>query len=299
MYASHGGKEAEMIAGHLMAVNEDAFRRSVSSNDPKFKGKPYTGDWNVLGPLNPETSEASDDYQLESPDGVANASEFDLAPFERLPFMESSLLIDEDCLATGKMTTAVDDEDVERGDPIDHLDKSKLESYLALVGATIKPSAISPETIDDIKVRQMEQDTEDEDGYDTDASSEFAAVKRVITAAGPSSETTETTQAESVDRSRDNMSPQVKKLRDEKRAAFQVGRNLLEDDFYSSDEDSSQFGGSAANFAAATTSKFMFKIKSQDEIEQSDDVQSLKSAAQSLKLGASTSFKQLSVCFCF
>jgi hypothetical protein len=55
-YGSQGGRRAELIASHLLAVNEDAFRRSVATNNPRCGGRPFVDD-HVMGAKGREMAE--------------------------------------------------------------------------------------------------------------------------------------------------------------------------------------------------------------------------------------------------
>ena len=306
-YASRGGPEAQMLASHLLSVNEDAFRRSVSSSNPKFHGRPYTDDWDIVDveclPTLDEAKEQEEDLEPESPTDVARGLDaFDLAPSDRMPFMEATLQVDADAIASGKIQIREKEGEEENeeaeGDPIGNLDRTKLESYLGFSGAAVRPSAILGDTGPEKIIEELDEDLD----FNDDASSEYGAVKRVITGeAGALSETaTETSASESMV-SREQQKESAAQA--SARASFtgKIKADSEEDDFFSSDDDESSAagGGSSASFAAETTNKFMFSIKSQDDIRGVDhDIDTLKTAAQSLKLGSVTksSFKrQLSV----
>lgn len=292
-YASRGGRKAELLANHLLAVNEDAFRRSVASNPTKFGGRPFVEDYELQESAKPMI--AGD----ESPTDVLPAENFpswDLAPSDRLPFMEATLQVDESAIASGEIPPGIemdsDSDDGHKGDPISRVDKSKLASYLGFSGATIRPGSIITESKDEIAGEEIEH--VEEFDFDDEEDSALNAVQRVITA-GPESDTaTETSVSESVGVKASLKSP---KAQEEARAAFFASKKLIDDEFYSSDDESSLMGGeSAANFASTTTNKLIFKIKSKEEIESVNDSESLLDAAKSLKLGqvSKASFKGLS-----
>ena len=170
-YGSQGGRRAELIASHRLAVNEDAFRRSVATNNPRCGGRPFVDD-HVMGAKGREMAErpATPDGPLETIDAAQNLVE--PAPSDRLPFMQATLELDEDSVATGLVAVqtrttqpsadqagdhgkvilgnssssdppkqpAVDDDssDEESGaDPIARVDRTKLASYLGIAGATV------------------------------------------------------------------------------------------------------------------------------------------------------------------
>eukprot|EP00889_Picochlorum_renovo_P001216 jgi/Picre1/28246/NNA_003652.t1 len=263
-----GGRKAELLANHLLAVNEDAFRRSVASNPTKFGGRPFVEDYELQESAKPMI--AGD----ESPTDVLPAENFpswDLAPSDRLPFMEATLQVDESAIASGEIPPGIE------------MDSDS---------ATIRPGSIITESKDEIAGEEIEH-VEDFD-FDDEEDSALNAVQRVITA-GPESDTaTETSVSESVGVKASLKSP---KAQEEARAAFFASKKLIDDEFYSSDDESSLMGGeSAANFASTTTNKLIFKIKSKEEIESVNDSESLLDAAKSLKLGqvSKASFKGLS-----
>ena len=297
MYASRGGREAQLLSHHLLAVNEDAFRRSVSIGNPKFGGRPFVDNWDL------KRQKTSEDKALDSRDLLQeehsdDMDAFDLGPIDRLPFMEASLKVDEDAVASGKVFVEHEEEE-DKGEPIGILDRTKLESYIGIPGAVLRPNAILEKEKASVETERDIAGFESDIDFDDNDSSGLGAVQRVITgAAGPASETaTETSLTASVDKSKASQSPQ-RQTKDEFRRSVNLIDHDDDDDFFSSDDESSQFGGkSATSFAAATTSKFLFTIRSKDDVAE-EDTASLKSAAQSLTLGSvtKTSFKkQLSV----
>lgn len=293
-YASHGGRQAELLASHLLAVNEDAFRRSVSSNQPKFHGRPFVDNY--------APKEEMQEDGAESPTDVLSSGEFprplEVAPTDRLPCMEVTLQLNEESIATGKIDVDIgssdEEDDSEQRDPIGRVDRSKLQSYIGIAGAHIRPGCIISSENDMGEVDVHEVDDMDDIDFDQE-DSVLGAVQRVITASPGSDTATETSKSESVvgkDVSKSS------KQQEEARAAFFASKKLIDDEFYSSDDESSVMGGeTASTFAATTTSKLIFKIKSKEEIEVGHDAESLKSAVQSLTLEESvtrSSFKQLS-----
>jgi len=296
MYASRGGREAQLLSHHLVAVNEDAFRRSVSTGNPKFGGRPFIDDWDLKRQKTSKDELDSNDLLQE--EQVDEMEAFDLGPIDRLPFMEASLKVDEDAVASGKVSVEHDEEE-DKGEPIGILDRTKLESYIGIPGAVLRPNTILEKEKVSAEPERAITGFESDIDFDDNESSGLGAIQRVITgAAGPASETaTETSLTASVDKIKDTKSPQ-RQTKDEFRRSVNLIDHDDDDDFFSSDDESTQFGGkSASSFAAATTSKFLFTIKSKDDVEE-EDTGSLKSAAQSLTLGnvTKTSFKkQLSV----
>lgn len=291
-YASHGGRQAELLASHLVAVNEDAFRRSVSSNQPKFHGRPFVDNY--------IPKEGLDEESAESPTDVLSSGELprpmEIAPADRLPCMEATLQVDEESVATGKISvdieTSDEEEDGAKQDPVGRLDRSKLESYIGIAGAHVKPGYVMSSESEEKEVE--EQDVDDMNDIDFDGEdSVLGAIQRVITVSPGSDSATETSKSESV---KEISKPE--KQQEEARAAFFASKKLIDDEFYSSDDDSSVTGGEmASTFAAATTSNLIFKIKSKEEVETANDSNSLKSAVQNLTLQESvtrSSFRQLS-----
>lgn len=293
-YASRGGRKAELLANHLLAVNEDAFRRSVASNPTKFGGRAFVEDYELQESREPISADETD-----SPKDVLPADHFpswDLAPSDRLPFMEATLRVDQSAIASGEISTSMemdsDSDDGHKGDPINRVDKSKLVSYLGFSGATVRPGAIITESKDEIA--DVDIDHAEEFDFDDQEDSALGVVQRVITA-GPESDTaTETSVSDSVGVKASLKPP---KAQEEARAAFFASKKLIDDEFYSSDDESSLMGAeSAANFASTTTNKLLFKIKAKEEIESVNNSESLLDAAKSLTLGpvSKTSFKGLS-----
>lgn len=296
-YASHGGRQAELLASHLLAVNEDAFRRSVSSNEPKFHGRPFTDNYSLKEDIQP-------DDVIDSPTDVLSDSEFprplEVAPADRLPCMQATLQLHEDSILTGKInienSSNEDEEDDDHYDPIGRIDRSKLESYVGIAGAHVKPGCVISGDGDVEELQELEVDDMDDIDFDQE-DSVLGAVQRVITASPGSDTATETSKSESVGVR--EVSKSVKE-QEEARAAFFASKKLIDDEFYSSDEDSSVMAGdTAASFAATTTSKLIFKIKSKEEMEiERYSSESLKYDVQNLKLEESvtkSSFKQLSL----
>lgn len=345
-YGSRGGQRAELIASHLLAVNEDAFRRSVATNNPKFGGRPFVEDYDVGGgtksvvspPGRPSTPDAPEDLTIDlGIDGQrlsTHASHpVEPAPSDRLPFMQATLQLSEDSLVTGhvNVTTKQDvcadgeesdgngnsdtDEATCEADPIARVDRTKLAPYLGISGATIRPGCILAEEVtmmsdDDHKgeptgIDENALDDIDFDDFADDDDSALGAVQRVITAAAASpgsvsDSATETSLADSASTAatRDAMLRKQKE-QEEARAAFMASKKLIDDEFYSSDDDSSVMGGTgvggglplASSFAAMTSSKLIFRIKSKEEKDaerkedREDKTPSLTAAVQNLKLG--------------
>jgi hypothetical protein len=313
-YGSRGGRRAELIASHLLAVNEDAFRRSVANNNPKFGGRAFVDDF-VPG----KGSVAGGDDRPPTPDGpvdfLANAHNVEPAPSDRLPLMQATLQLDENSLATGRVDVVSkpskpdqppednqeSSDDEGDAEPIARIDRTKLASFLGVAGASIKPGSVLSDKLaaesDDEQDGENELEDIDFDHFEDEDDSALGAVQRVITAISPGSASdtaTETSAGESVS-TRDVI---IKKRREqeEARAAFLASKKLVDDEFYSSDDDSSIAGGTggqlaASSFAAMTSSRLIFRIKSQEEAEaekgaatSADSMDSLKTAVQNLKL---------------
>lgn len=281
-YGSQGGRRAELIASHLLAVNEDAFRRSVATNNPRCGGRPFVDD-HVMGAKGREMAErpATPDGPLETIAAAQNLVE--PAPSDRLPFMQATLELDEDSMATGLVAVqarttqpsadqagdhgrvilgnssssdppkqpAVDDDssDEESGaDPIARVDRTKLASYLGIAGATVKAGCI---VIDDPTICSDDEQPEEInelDGIDfddfADEDSALGAVQRVITAVSPGSVSDTATETSRGDSvSTRDMMAKSQRQQDETRAAFMASKKLIDDEFYSSDDDSSVMGG--------------------------------------------------------
>lgn len=296
-YASQGGRQAELLASHLLAVNEDAFRRSVSSNQPKFHGRSFIDDY-----IPKESNQGRDG--AGSPTGILPSSEFprplELAPSDRLPSMKASLQLNEESMVTGKINIESSmsdgsDNEIEEQDPIDRVDRSKLGSYIGIAGGHLRPGCILSRDHNLHEAEESDTENVDDIDFDDEDDSALGAVQRVITASPGSDTATETSRSESI---RDKEPSKPTKVQEETRAAFFASKKLIDDEFYSSDDESSLMGGeSAATFAATTTSKLIFKIKSKEEIDAENNSELLKSAAQNLKLEepvTKSSFRQLS-----
>ena len=291
-YGAQGGRRAELIASHLLAVNEDAFRRSVATNNPRYGGMPFVDDY-VMGAKGRELAE-----QPTTPDGplniVANAQNLvEPAPSDRLPFMQATLELDEDSMATGLLAMrtrasqpspgqigehgkvvlgndvssgppkqpAADNEssDEESGaDPIARVDRTKLASYLGIAGATVKAGCI---VIDDATIgsdneqpnAMDELDGIDFDDFADEDDSALGAVQRVITAVSPGSVSDTATDTSRGDSvSTRDMAAKSQRQQDETRAAFMASKKLIDDEFYSSDDDSSVTGGARGRPSASS-----------------------------------------------
>ena len=302
-YASRGGRQSELLANHLLAVNEDAFRRSVSSCQPKFSGRPFVDDY--LPDAKQVPSAPREVEGLESP--VLSTEEYpshlELAPADRMPFMESTLEVTDDSVLTGKIfienLTSSDTESEDgpkNGNPIGRLDRTKLMSYIGIAGATIKPGHVISHEDEEQEMEELVDDDLHDVDFDDEDDSALGAVQRVITAGPGSDSATETSKSESVG---GKEAAKIHKQQEEARAAFFASQKLIDDEFYSSDDDSSTMGmESAASFAATTTSKLIFKIKSKEDMELSEsNTESLKNAVQNLTLTDSVTksdFRKLS-----
>ena len=282
-YGSQGGRRAELIASHLLAVNEDAFRRSVATNNPRYGGRPFVDDY-VIGAKSREGAERP--TTPDSPDDIVvnPQSLVEPAPSDRLPFMQATLELDEDSMASGlvalqtrvsqpssahagehgkvvlgnenpsrpsKQPTADDESsDEESGaDPIARVDRTKLASYLGIAGATIKAGCI---VVDDTMIgsnNEQPEEIDELDGIDFDDfadedDSALGAVQRVITAGSPGSLSDTATETSRGDSvSTRDIMAKSQRQQDETRAAFMASKKLIDDEFYSSDDDSSVMGG--------------------------------------------------------
>ena len=359
-YGSRGGRRAELIASHLLAVNEDAFRRSVATNNPRYGGRPFVEDYDVLGQDKgremerererygrPATPDAADDIHDPADGGITNTNTntnvpVEPAPSDRLPFMQATLQLDEESIAAGRVAVKQakvdgggngndsDDSDQGDADPIPRVDRTKLAPYLGIAGAAVRPGCIIADDVmgagglhdgrdgeggGGVGDGEHELDDIDFDDFADDDDSDLGAVQRVIiaTAASPGSVSdtaTETSRADShlsasTAATRD-VSARKQREQEEARAAFMASKKLIDDEFYSSDDDSSVMGGgvggglggsggrpSASSFAAMTSSKLIFRIKSKEEKEAearsgtADETTrtSLSAAVQNLTLG--------------
>lgn len=313
-YGSRGGRRAELIASHLLAVNEDAFRRSVATNNPRYGGRPFVEDYAIGGKEMMVKNMTDMTERPTTPDGpdeiVTNGQNIvEPAPSDRLPFMQATLELNENSLAMGRVDVRAkssllpagqvegpredrpnenqskkpdegssDDED--GADPIGRVDRTKLAPYLGVAGATIKPGCIiADEVVTAVSEGEHPEEANDLDEIDFDdfadgEDSDLGAVQRVITAVSPGSVSdtaTETSRGDSVS-TRDVMM-KTRRQQEETRAAFMASKKLIDDEFYSSDDDSSVMGGtvgqhSASSFAAMTSSKLIFRIKSKEEAEE-------------------------------
>ena len=219
-----------------------------------------------------------------------------------------------------------DDSDEGDADPIPRVDRTKLAPYLGIAGAAVRPGCIIADDVmgagdlhdgrdgeggGGVGDGEHELDDIDFDDFADDDDSDLGAVQRVIiaTAASPGSVSdtaTETSRADShlsasTAATRD-VSARKQREQEEARAAFMASKKLIDDEFYSSDDDSSVMGGgvggsggrpSASSFAAMTSSKLIFRIKSKEEKEAearsgtADETTrtSLSAAVQNLTLG--------------
>lgn len=314
-YARDGGPMVEALAHQLIAVNEDAFRRVGAAGD--FGGRALVQDWEVKPKT--EVMYLNECPENTSPRGTLDTSseglngedvspnEWEVAPSGRIPFMEACLAVTLSGAASGQFYSKGlkgDDNQTgneDSGQPISALDLSKMDAYLGMTGASVVSSG--GKTDKSFMLRNVEGNISSIlsekanlqenlpahasghlGGDTTPRSSDMLDLQSIPESEGDSVFSSPVTGASQRNKSK-------YKSADEPGTSISSFQDDLYDDFFSSDEESGVFPDaddkSAGSFAAATSNRFLFNIRSPDDARslQSSDPNALRNAAQKLKLG--------------